>query len=66
MMFMIYFTSDLHFNHNKNFIYESRGFKSIEEHDKEIIKNWNNIIKDNDDVYILGDLMLGDNEYGTT
>lgn len=61
---MIYFTSDLHLGHNKNFIYKSRGFKSIEEHDKGIIKNWNNIIKDNDDVYILGDLILGDNEKG--
>ena len=30
----VYITSDLHFGHNRNFIYESRGFSSIEEHDK--------------------------------
>lgn len=61
---MIYFTSDLHFGHNKEFIYKPRGFNSIEDHDNIIIKNWNNIINQNDDVYILGDLMLGDKEYG--
>lgn len=61
---MIFLTSDLHIGHNKDFIYETRGFKSIEEHDKAIIKNWNNIVNDDDDVYVLGDLMLGDKEHG--
>lgn len=61
---MIFVTSDLHFGHNKPFLYEPRGFSSIEEHDKEVIKRWNSIITPEDNVYILGDLMLGDNEYG--
>lgn len=61
---MIYFTSDLHFCHNKPFIYEDRGFKSIEEHDAAIIKNWNSIVKDEDMVFILGDLMLNNNREG--
>ena len=61
---MIYITSDLHFGHNKPFLYQPRGFNSIEEHDNTIIQNWNNIVNDNDDVYVLGDLMLGDMEYG--
>lgn len=61
---MIYFTSDLHFGHNKDFLYEPRGFNSIEEHDKTIIENWNKIITPNDEVYILGDLMLNNNEHG--
>ena len=60
----IYFTSDLHFGHNREFIYSSRGFSSIEEHDKQIISNWNSIIDNNDIVYVLGDLMMSDNEYG--
>ena len=42
----------------------ARGFKSIEEHDAEIIKRWNEVITAEDDVYILGDLMLGDNAEG--
>ncbi len=61
---MIYITSDLHFNHNKSFIYQPRGFTSVEEMNKQIIKNWNEIITDNDEVYILGDLMLGDTDKG--
>ena len=60
----IWFTSDLHFGHNKDFMYTPRGFNSIEEHDETIIKNWNETVSPNDDVYILGDLMLGNNEYG--
>ena len=28
---MIYFTSDLHFNHDKAFCYEPRGFDNVEE-----------------------------------
>lgn len=61
---MIYVTSDLHFGHNKPFIYEPRGFSSVDEMNNTIVENWNSIINWNDDVYILGDLMLNDNETG--
>lgn len=60
----IFFTSDLHFNHNKEFVWKERGFSSIEEMNQEIIKRWNSIVLPSDIVYILGDLMLGDNESG--
>ena len=60
----IFATSDLHFGHNQAFIWGARGFKSIEEHDSEIIKRWNEVVTAEDDVYILGDLMLGDNAHG--
>ena len=60
----IFATSDLHFCHNREFIWGARGFKSIEEHDAEIIKRWNEVVTAEDDVYILGDLMLGDNAHG--
>ena len=61
---MIYLTSDLHFGHNKEFLYKPRGFSSIEEHDQTIVKNWNSIVEDDDIVIMLGDLMLMDNEHG--
>lgn len=60
----IWVTSDLHFGHKKDFLWRPRGFNSIEEHDEEIIKRWNEIVKPDDTVYILGDLMLNDNSAG--
>lgn len=59
---MDYFTSDLHIGHDKNFIWKDRGFNSIEEHDIQILKNWNNLITPEDTVYILGDLCMGGDE----
>lgn len=61
---MIYFTSDLHLGHNKDFVYAARGFDNIEDHDAAIIERWNSVVKNEDTVYILGDLMLNDNEHG--
>ena len=60
----IYLTSDTHFNHSREFIYEPRGFTNIYDHDRALIKNWNSIVKPEDDVFHLGDVMLGDNAYG--
>ena len=57
-----YITSDLHLGHNQPFVYEPRGFSSIEEHDAAIIENINKVVGENDTLYILGDLMLNDNE----
>lgn len=59
-----WFTSDLHFCHNKPFVYEPRGFSSIYEMNETIVANWNEVVDSEDDVYVLGDLMLVDNEAG--
>ena len=61
---MIYISSDLHLNHNRDFIFKFRGFDSVYDMNEAIINNWNSIVKPEDNVYILGDLMLGDNEAG--
>lgn len=55
----IWITSDSHLNHAKPFIYEARGFNTIEEMNEAIIENWNKVVKPNDIVYHLGDVMLG-------
>ena len=60
----IWATSDLHFFHNREFLYKPRGFNSIEEHNEIIVQNWNKSIKNTDTVYLLGDLMLNNNEGG--
>lgn len=60
----IWVTSDTHFGHDRAFVYQPRGFKNIYDHDKQIIKNWNQVAQPNDEVYHLGDVMLGNNDYG--
>lgn len=56
---MMYFTSDLHFGHDRAFIYEPRGFKSVQEMNDTLLKNWNDTVNVDDDIYILGDFFLG-------
>lgn len=54
-----YFTSDWHFNHNREFIYKPRGFDCIDDMNEAIIERYNKIVTDEDIVYVLGDLCLG-------
>jgi len=58
----IWFTSDTHFMHCRDFIYEPRGFNSITEHDLTIVRNWNSVVRPNDVVYHLGDCIMGKSE----
>lgn len=58
-MSKIWITSDLHFNHDKDFIYKPRGFSSVEEMNKILIDNFNEVVDWDDNVYILGDCGLG-------
>lgn len=61
---MIWLTSDLHFCHNKPFIYEPRGFSTVHEMNETIVKNINEVVSWTDQLWILGDLMLNDNVEG--
>lgn len=58
----IWFTSDLHFCHDREFLYKPRGFNNVEEMNNAIVERWNNVVETNDFVFVLGDLMLCDNE----
>lgn len=53
----IYFGSDLHLNHRQSFIYSSRGFKSVEEHNKFLEHDIQSLTSDDLLVY-LGDFAL--------
>lgn len=59
---MIWFTSDLHFNHRRILEYESktRPFSSIKEMNETLIQNWNSVVKKEDEVYVLGDFIMGE------
>lgn len=58
---MIWLTSDLHFNHVNILKYEpvSRPYETLEEMNEVIIKNWNDRVKPEDTVYVLGDMVMG-------
>lgn len=58
-MVNIWLTSDLHFNHDKDFIWAARGFSSVQEMNEEQIKRYNSLVTDEDTVYIAGDSMMG-------
>ena len=58
---MIYFTSDLHFDHAKAIKLCLRPFATIEEMNQALIDNWNKTVTSKDEVYILGDITLSHN-----
>ena len=55
---MIWITSDWHFNHDQEFVWEARGFDSVEDMNAEIVKRHNSLVQSDDDVYVLGDLCM--------
>jgi calcineurin-like phosphoesterase family protein len=55
----IYLTSDLHFGHDREFIWKVRGYDSVKHMNTCQVEKWNAIVDSDDDVYVLGDLMLG-------
>ena len=61
---MIYFTSDTHFCHTKEFLFTPRGFTNVEDMNLTIVVNWNDIVQPDDDVYHLGDFVMNDIDAG--
>tara|TARA_R110002020_G_scaffold13283_6_gene48118 strand:+ start:2721 stop:3233 length:513 start_codon:yes stop_codon:yes gene_type:complete len=53
-----FFTADLHLGHSKiiEFEPERQHFSSIEEHDQQILNNWNSVVNKKDTVWVLGDV----------
>lgn len=55
----IWFTSDTHFYHEQDFLYAPRGFANTEEMNEAIVERWNSVVKPDDMVYHLGDVLMG-------
>lgn len=55
----IFVISDTHFGHKKIVEYEKSTFFDVTEHDEFIIANWNGVVKKNDTVWHLGDVLFG-------
>ncbi len=59
----IFWVSDLHYGHDRDFILNKRGYNTIAEHDEGIIAKWNSVVSNNDIVFNLGDIIFGHDSY---
>jgi calcineurin-like phosphoesterase family protein len=61
----VWFWSDLHIGHRCEYwevpLWKNRGFSSVEEHDRTLIERWNKNITLESVVFLLGDIMFGQN-----
>lgn len=55
----IFFYSDIHGKHGKDFILKPRGFSTPDEALDTLISNWNSIVTNNDICFLLGDTVVG-------
>lgn len=49
------YISDLHLGHKNAIMHDNRPFADLDEMHSSIIANWNDVVKEEDEVYILGD-----------
>lgn len=54
-MSKIFYTSDLHLGNSNIIDYENRPWETVEEMDAGLIDNWNEVVTNDDIVYVLGD-----------
>ena len=52
----IFVCADLHFSHKNIIKYENRPFENIEDMNRQLVRNWNSVVKKDDTVYVLGDV----------
>ncbi|MGN7294450.1 metallophosphoesterase family protein [Rhizobium sp. SAFR-030] len=52
-----YFTSDTHFDDPRVLRIDRRPFADLDLHDETLIRNWNERVKEDDEVFHLGDVM---------
>lgn len=51
-----FYIADLHYGHKNVLNFDNRPFNSIEEMNEELVKRWNRVVTNGDQVYILGDM----------
>lgn len=52
----VYFTSDLHFGHRNIISFCYRPFLDTKDMDTRLIENWNEVVSNDDTVFVLGDI----------
>lgn len=61
-MSKIFYIADTHFGHANIIRFDERPFSSVEQMEETIINNWNGVVTNQDDVYILGDFCWSKDE----
>ncbi|MGB5811748.1 MAG: hypothetical protein WBG86_14520 [Polyangiales bacterium] len=56
---LTYFTADLHFGHANIIKFCQRPWKTADEMDAGLIERWNEVVTEKDEVWILGDVAMG-------
>lgn len=51
-----YYISDWHYGHSNSIEFDNRPFVSVEQMNEALVQNWNDIVKPEDTVYVLGDM----------
>ena len=59
-----WFTSDTHFGHANMIKYEDRPFKNVTEMTEKLISNWNERVKEEDNIFFLGDFCFSGGSQG--
>jgi len=54
-----WFTADLHLGHANVIRYCDRPYKSVDDMNLDLVLRWNDVVADDDPVWILGDLCMG-------
>jgi calcineurin-like phosphoesterase family protein len=54
-----WFTADLHLGHRNIISYCGRPFRDVDEMNRAILDRWNEVVADEDRVWVLGDVALG-------
>ena len=57
---MRWWTSDHHFGHRNIIGYCDRPFADVDAMHRALVERWNDLVADGDEVWILGDLVMGD------
>ncbi len=55
----VFFISDLHFGHEDVISFDGRPFRNVEEMESEMIRRWNAKVKEQDHVFVIGDMFGG-------
>lgn len=55
----VFYTADTHFGHERIIELCNRPFDSVEEMDQQMVKRWNEVVREDDIVYHLGDVTGG-------